>query len=50
MNGKTEWNEKAKAWICYCVHPASVLHNQDNREYFENGIKNFAEKVKLFRK
>ena len=50
MNGKTEWSENKKAWICYCVHPASVLHNQDNRKFFEIGIQNFAGKIKIFKR
>ncbi|MCK9543781.1 MAG: uracil-DNA glycosylase, partial [Novosphingobium sp.] len=46
-NGTTEWNEKIGAWICWCVHPSSVLHNPlENKKYFEDGIKNFAETVK----
>ena len=43
LNGTTEWNEKLKAWICWCVHPASVLYAAENRASFEAGIKNFAE-------
>ena len=50
MNGKTEWSENKKAWICYCVHPAAVLHNPENRKYFEDGIRNFAEKIKIFKR
>lgn len=43
VTGETHWNEKFKAWICWCIHPASVLHNPGNRRDFEKGIKNFAE-------
>ncbi len=47
LSGKTEWNEKAKAWICWCIHPSAVLHNPSNKQVFENGIKNFSEKITL---
>ena len=46
LNGKTEWNEQYKLWISWCVHPAAVLHNSDNRKDFEIGIKNFIETIK----
>ena len=46
-NGTTEWVDRWKTWICWCVHPASVLHNpKANREYFQAGIKNFVETIK----
>jgi uracil-DNA glycosylase family 4 len=47
MNGKTEWNEKLNAWICWCVHPASALYNPNNRKLFEGGIANFIEKIEF---
>jgi len=41
-SGTTEWIEKYGLWICWCVHPASVLHNRnENEEYFQKGIENF---------
>jgi len=45
-NGTTEWNEKANAWICWCMHPASVLYHEENRTMFDEGIKNFANKIR----
>lgn len=45
-NGTTEWNEKFEAYICWCIHPASVLYSPDNRGAFSVGMKNFTEKVK----
>lgn len=47
ISGKTEWNEKVGCWICWCIHPAAVLHNPNNRKDFEAGIKNFSDKIKL---
>jgi len=47
LSGKTEWSEKLKCWICWSIHPSSVLHNPLNKKYFEDGIKNFSEKITL---
>jgi len=47
LSGKTEWSEKASAWICWCVHPAAVLRNSTNKEAFERGINNFSEKIRI---
>lgn len=46
LSGTTEWSEKHRAWICWCIHPASVLYHRENYSLFESGIKNFWEKVK----
>jgi len=46
-SGTTEWNDKANAWICWCIHPASVLYHDENRELFDKGIKNFISKIKV---
>jgi len=46
LTGTTEWNEKYRAWICWCIHPASVLYNRENYSAFQEGIKNFYEKIK----
>ena len=45
-NGTTEWNDKANSWVCYCVHPASVLYHSENKKLFDEGISNFARKIK----
>lgn len=47
FNGTTEWSEKIGAWVCWCMHPASVLYNPDNKALFEGGIKNFVEKIEV---
>lgn len=47
LSGKTEWSEEFNCWIAWCIHPASVLHNPNNRTAFENGIRNFSEKIFL---
>lgn len=47
ISGKTTWNENYGCWVCWCVHPASVLHNPDNKMYFKLGMKNFFRMLKL---
>lgn len=42
LNGTTEWNRRVGAWVCWCVHPASVLYQGRDREAFELGLANFA--------
>ena len=48
-NEMTQWNESIGAWVCYCLHPAAVLRqdNANNRLLFEMGIKNFINKIQL---
>ena len=49
LSGATEWSEKARAWLCWCVHPAAVLHSKkDNEKLFEDGIRNFIETIRRF--
>ena len=43
-NGKTEWNDKVGAWVCYCISPASSYFHQENLPMFKEGLDNFAEK------
>ncbi|MFH1623639.1 MAG: uracil-DNA glycosylase family protein, partial [Pseudomonadota bacterium] len=46
-NGVTEWVDRWRTWICWCVHPASVLHNpKTNKELFEAGIRNFEQTMR----
>lgn len=47
MSGRTEWSDEHNCWICYCMHPASVLYHQENAEKVNAGIANFAEKVSV---
>lgn len=46
-NGETEWLEAYSMWVCWCLHPASVLRNPDSKKDFQIGIANFAEKIHL---
>jgi uracil-DNA glycosylase family 4 len=46
MSGKVQWNEDFGLWVFYCIHPASVLHNNDNLPTFKQSIKHFARLVK----
>lgn len=45
--GTTEWIEEKKMWISWGLHPSAVLRNPKNKELFENGIKNFVDKINL---
>lgn len=47
MSGRTEWNDEHNCWVCYCMHPASVLYHQENAEKVNAGIANFAEKMSI---
>jgi uracil-DNA glycosylase len=48
LNGTTEWSDRFECWICWCIHPASVLYQRSkNKELFEDGISNFVEKVDI---
>jgi DNA polymerase len=47
LNGKTEWLDKYGMWVCWCIHPASVLYHQENAKPFAEGIGNFAAKYKI---
>ncbi len=42
LSGTSEWSERFRTWICWCIHPAAVKRRGSNREYFEKGIRNFA--------
>jgi DNA polymerase len=48
-SGTTEWSDKFSCWICWCIHPASMLYSPENRELFEKGIENFAERLAILR-
>ncbi len=47
MSGTTTWDAKRRCWICWCIHPAAMLHRNDEEttQSFKRGIKNFADKV-----
>jgi DNA polymerase-3 subunit alpha len=50
LSGTTEWVENIRAWVCWCVHPSAVLRNKNaNLEFFQDGIKNFVEKLELLK-
>jgi uracil-DNA glycosylase family 4 len=46
-NATTEWNERFGLWVCYCIHPASVLRDPNKMQMFEDGINNFVRKINL---
>jgi len=43
LSGTTIWSDRYKCWICWCIHPAAVLHSYNNYSSFEIGIKNFVD-------
>jgi DNA polymerase III subunit alpha len=43
--GTTEWSDQYQCWICWCIHPASVLYQGSNKQTFASGIENFARKL-----
>jgi len=48
INATTQWNEKVKAYVCWCIHPASILHNPNNKYLFRDGIENFFKTLQKF--
>lgn len=48
-SGETIWCEEISAWVCFCVHPSFVLHNNtpENINLFKAGISNFVKKIDL---
>jgi len=48
-SGKTEWNNRAEAWVTYCIHPASVLYERNaNLPILRKALKNFSETIQNF--
>jgi len=49
LSGTAKWSFKYGCWICYCIHPASLLYGQekDKKEKWREGIKTFAQKVSV---
>lgn len=45
LNGKTEWNDEYGCWICWGIHPASVLYHRENETLFSEAVANFAKKL-----
>jgi DNA polymerase len=47
LSGTTTCSDEYNCWICWCVHPASVLYSPENKKYYRDGILNFIDKVSL---
>ena len=47
-NAKTEWNNRANAWVTYCIHPASVSYHAENMVLLRKAVKEFATVVTNF--
>ena len=41
LSATTEWNQKWEAWICWSIHPASVLYAPENKRSFAKALDNF---------
>ena len=46
LNATVEWVPKYKAWVCWGVHPASVLYHQENKPLLAAAVAEFAALVK----
>ncbi len=49
LSGSTEFIPALGLWVAWCIHPAAVKRKGSNKEYFEKGIKNFAQKFELLK-
>jgi DNA polymerase len=48
-SGKTEWNNRAEAWVTYCIHPASALYDREtNFPILRAALKEFSTVIKNF--
>jgi DNA polymerase len=48
-SGKTEWNNRAEAWVTYCLHPASALYDRAaNLPVLQKALTEFATVVRNF--
>lgn len=47
MSGKTEWSDRYNCFVCWSIHPASVLYQDSNKDMFDEAMDNFAEKVSV---
>ena len=45
LNGQTDWSDEYNCWITYCVHPAVVTYDPANKETFDEGMDEFADRV-----
>jgi len=49
LSGEIVWNDSRGLWTVFAVHPSSVLRaRSQNLEYFEKGVKVFADAVNRF--
>ncbi len=48
LSGKVEWSSRFNFWVCYGVHPASVLYNRaENEELFDKALSVFVDKIRI---
>jgi len=46
MNAAVEWDYERGAWICWSIHPASVLYHRENEALFDKAMDVFADRVR----
>lgn len=46
LNGTVQWISKYNCWVVWCLHPASVLHEESNRTAFCEAVGVFAERCR----
>ena len=49
ISGKVIWNEFYGSWVVYCIHPAAVLRDPNNKIYYDAGIKSFKRMLRVLR-
>lgn len=47
-NAKTEWNNRAEAWVTYCLHPAAALYERANLPLLRKALEEFARVIGNF--
>jgi len=49
LNATVQFSEKWKAWLSFCIHPASVLYQASNLKQFKQAIETWTNLVKYLR-
>ncbi len=50
LNSKIIWNPKYSCWVVYCLHPASIIYEQANKEAFYKALTVFSNLLAKFYK
>jgi len=46
LNATVEWNEEYKCWICWSMHPASVLYHRENEPMLDDALDVFCDRLR----